>query len=124
MGRTRPGTLLDDGPVGAEVEVDQVAALQQRQDRVDATHVDQDGLAQLVEDLQVNGAGGTDGPDERRALALEDGDEARDAALDGFVEDDVGLVEARLGPGVGVVVDLHRQGGTLRDRTARAGGAR
>ena len=76
------------------------------------------GRAQLPEDADVDVAGRADGPDQRRVLALEHGGEAGDAALDGLLEDDVGLVEARLGPAGRVVVDLHRHGGPLRDGPA------
>ena len=55
------------------------------------------------------------GPINADVLALEHGGEAGDAALDGLLEDDVGLVEARLGPAGRVIVDLHRHGGSLRD---------
>ena len=51
-------------------------------------------------------------------------DEPRDPSLDRFLEDDVGLVEARLRPGLRVVVHLHRQGGPRRNRGARCGDAR
>ena len=61
------------------------------------------------------------GPIERGVLALEDGGEAGDAALDGLLEHDVGLVDAGLGPAGRVVVDLDRHGRALRDGPARGG---
>ena len=77
------------------------------------------GLPSCPENADVDVAGRADGTDQRRVLALEDGGVAGDAALDGLLEDDVGLVEARLGPAGRVVVDLDRHGGSLRDRPAR-----
>ncbi len=58
------------------------------------------------------------GPIRAEVLALEHGGEAGDAALDGLLEDDVGLVQARLGAAGRVVVDLDRHGGSLRDGAA------
>ena len=59
------------------------------------------------------------GPIRAEVLALEHGGVAGDAALDGLLEDDVGLVEARLGTAGRVVVDLDRHGGPLRDGPTR-----
>ena len=88
-------------------------------------------VAQLSEDADVDVAGRADRADQRHVLALEHGGVAGDAALDGLLEDDVGLVEPRLGPAGRVVVDLHRHGGPLGDAAAggrqpgeRAGGRR
>ncbi len=56
--------------------------------------------------------------DQRGVLALEDRGIAGDAAFDRLFEDDVGLVEARLGTAGGVVVDLDCHGRALRHRSA------
>ena len=54
-------------------------------------------------------------------LALVNGDKPGDAALDRLLEDDVGLVQAVLRPGLGQVFDLDGQGGALGTLPAGAG---
>ena len=62
---------------------------------------------------------------------MEEGDEPGDAALDDDLDDGVGLLQARLGPGVGVVVHLDRDDPAVeqglvfhRQAVERRGGAR
>ena len=68
------------------------------EDRVDPADVGLERRAELAQDADVDVAGRADGADQGGVLALEDGGVAGDAALDGLLEDDVGLVEAGLGP--------------------------
>ncbi len=102
-----------------DVDIDDGRGVDVGDHRVDAADVGQQRVAELPEDADVDVAGRADRADQRRVLALEHGGEAGDAALDGLLEDDVGLVEARLGPAGRVVVDLHRHGGPLGNAAAR-----
>ena len=111
--------VLDDLAVVAEIDVDDRRGVDVGDHRVDAPHVGQQRLAELGEDADVDVAGRADGPDQRRLLALEDGHVAGDPAFDRLLEDHVGLVEARLRSGRGVVVDLDGQGRPGRHDVAR-----
>ena len=108
----------------AQVDVDDRRGVDIGENRVDAADVGQQWVAQLAEDPDVDVAGRAGRSDERRVLALEDGGVAGDAAFDGFLEHDVGLVEARLGPAGRVVVDLDGHGRALRHRAHREPPAR
>ena len=104
---------------GAEVDVDDRGGVDVGQHRVDAADVRLERVAQLPEDADVDVAGRADRADQRHVLALEHGGVAGDAALDRLLEHDVRLVQPRLRPAGGVVVDLDRDGGALGDRATR-----
>ena len=95
--------------MGAEVEIGDRRRLDVGDDRLDAADVGEQRLTELAEDADVDVPGRADRADERRALALEDRGEPGDAAFDGLLEDDVGLVSPVCGRAAGVVCDLHRQ---------------
>jgi hypothetical protein len=85
--------------MGDDVVVVEMGVVDEGDHGVDPAGMDEEGLAQLVEDGHVDGPGRADGPDQVGLLALEDGDEPRDAAFDRFLEDDVGVLQSRLRAG-------------------------
>ena len=108
-----------DGAVVAEVDVDQGRRVDVGQDGVDAADMDEQRGPELSENADVDVAGRADRAHQRGVLALEDGGIAGDEAFDRLLEDHVGLVQATLRSSGGVVVDLDRQGRTLRAPTPR-----
>src|SRR5581483_4933302 len=83
--------------------------------------VGEQGPVERAGDGDVGGAGRAHRPDRRRVLGVEDGGEAGQAAFDELFVDDVGLVEAALGPGGGGVVDLDHERRPVGRRPGDAG---
>ena len=71
---------------------------------------EQDRLV-LDQDVRVDEAGAADRTEPGGVAALEDRHEPGDAALSELLVDDVCGFDPRLGPGLGSVVELHRQSG-------------
>ena len=64
--------------------------------------------AVLTEQVRVLGARAANRSDDAGIAGLEDRDEPRDATLDLFLDDDVGILETGLRSCIGRVLDLHR----------------
>ena len=105
-----------------EIEVGDAGGSDVLEHGVDPADVGQWWVAELAEDADVDLPGRPNWADGRGIVTLEDGVVAGDAALDGLFEDDVSLVEATLGPGILVVVDLCGEGAALRDGAKRRWG--
>ncbi len=116
----RPAVLVPAVGVGGHVDVHVLhrRLAQHRHEGRDAAGVGDEAVVGR-EDVGVHRPHRPDGPGQRRRRRVEHGDEAGHAALDDLLVDDVGHVEAGLGPGLGGVVDLDRDG-----RAGRRGPAR
>ncbi|GIV00273.1 MAG: hypothetical protein KatS3mg014_1888 [Actinomycetota bacterium] len=106
------------------VDRDQVRLVHHAHDVRRAPRVGEDRSSELGQDVGVGGPGAAHRPDPGGVRAVEDGDEAGDAALHELLEHDVRGVQARLGSGVGVVLDLDREGRSVGDHAPRRGEAR
>ena len=74
-----------------------------------AAGVREERRVELAEEIEVAGSHGSDRTDLRRSGGVEDRRKSGEATLDLFDIDDVGLVDAGLGPSGGHIVDLDGQ---------------